>query len=142
VMDALIGSIVIDAENNRTLRYGIVERLNRGAIGLNEQELRNGLNRGPFCDLLAELENVLAWGRQIKGAEKLESSMHHGAAILAAVTNRINRAVTPFPDMLEQVIHGPIGGQSKAHDEAFVADALINSCPECATYAQSWVSGA
>jgi hypothetical protein len=97
-MNALIGSIEIDAGNNRNLRYGVVERSHRGAIGLNEQEHRNGIHRGPFCDVLAKLENVPTW-RPINGVEKPESSVGHGRAILAAVTNRINRTVTPISDM-------------------------------------------
>jgi hypothetical protein len=44
-MDAPIGSIVIDAGNNRHLRDGVSERLNRGAIGLDEQELPNARRR-------------------------------------------------------------------------------------------------
>ena len=90
VMDAPIRSIVIDAGNNRNLRDGVLERLNRGAIGLNEQALHNCVHLGPFRDLLAELENVPAW-RSIKSAERPESSVDHGRAIRAAVTNGINR---------------------------------------------------
>ena len=54
VLDAPIRSIVIDAGNNQNLRYEVFERLNRGSMGLNEQELRNCVYRGPFCDLLGE----------------------------------------------------------------------------------------
>ena len=71
VMDATIRSIVIDAGNNTNLRYEVFERLNRGAMGLNEQELRNCVYRGAFCDLLAELESDPVW-RKIKGGEKPE----------------------------------------------------------------------
>ena len=67
--DAPIRSIVIDAGNNQNLRYEIFERLNRGSMGLNEQELRNCVYRGPFCDLLAELEKETIW-RRIKGGDK------------------------------------------------------------------------
>lgn len=56
VLDATSHTIVIDAGNNHDLRYEVFERLNRGSIPLNEQELRNCVYRGPFCDLLAELE--------------------------------------------------------------------------------------
>ena len=68
VMDATIRSIVIDAGNNTNLRFEVFERLNRGAMGLNEQELRNCVYRGPFCDLLAELEADIVW-RKIKGGD-------------------------------------------------------------------------
>jgi hypothetical protein len=71
VEDAPIRSIVIDAGNNQNLRYEVFERLNRGSMGLNEQELRNCVYRGPFCDLLAELEKDPIW-RRIKGGDKPE----------------------------------------------------------------------
>jgi len=71
VLDAPIRSIVIDAGNNQNLRYEVFERLNRGSMGLNEQELRNCIYRGPFCDLLAELEKDTTW-RRIKGGDKPE----------------------------------------------------------------------
>ena len=67
--DAPIRSIVIDAGKNQNLRYEIFERLNRGSMGLNEQELRNCVYRGQFCDLLAELEKETIW-RRIKGGDK------------------------------------------------------------------------
>ena len=75
VMDAPIRSIVIDAGNNQNLRYEVFERLNRGAMGLNEQELRNCVYRGPFCDLIAELEMDTTW-RRIRGEtnQSLDSS--------------------------------------------------------------------
>ncbi|BDI15863.1 hypothetical protein ANSO36C_16650 [Nostoc cf. commune SO-36] len=67
IIDAPIRSIVIDAGTNQDLRYEIFERLNRGAMALNEQEIRNCVYRGLFCDLLAELERDPNW-RKIKGA--------------------------------------------------------------------------
>jgi Protein of unknown function DUF262/HNH endonuclease len=91
VLDAPIRSIVIDAGNNQNLRYEVFERLNRGAMGLNEQELRNCVYRGPFCDLLAELENDPTW-RRIKGTEKPESRFIEREMILRffAFANRLN----------------------------------------------------
>ena len=56
ILDTPIRSIVIDAAANTELRYEVFERLNRGSMILNEQELRNCLYRGSFNDLLAELE--------------------------------------------------------------------------------------
>jgi len=41
VLDAPTRSVVIDAGHNTELRYEIFERLNRGSMALNEQELRN-----------------------------------------------------------------------------------------------------
>jgi Protein of unknown function DUF262/HNH endonuclease len=66
IFDAAIRSVVIDSGNNADLRYEIFERLNRGSMALNEQELRNCVYRGPFNDLLAELEKYSYW-RKIRG---------------------------------------------------------------------------
>ena len=67
ILDTPIRSIVIDAGRNTELRYEVFERLNRGSMQLNEQELRNCVYRGPFNDLLAELEQDSYW-RKIKEA--------------------------------------------------------------------------
>lgn len=71
VLDATIRTIVIDAGQNHNLRYEVFERLNRGSIALNEQELRNCIYRGPFCDLLTALEQDASW-RKVKGSAKPE----------------------------------------------------------------------
>jgi hypothetical protein len=66
ILDAAIRSVVIDSGTNTELRYQIFERLNRGSMALNEQELRNCVYRGPFNQLLAELEQDAFW-RKIRG---------------------------------------------------------------------------
>jgi hypothetical protein len=62
-------SFVVKAGNNDDLRYEIFERLNRGAVALKPQEIRNCVYRGPFCDLLAVLEKSKEW-RKVKGGDK------------------------------------------------------------------------
>ena len=47
--------IVIKHESHPEIKYDIFQRLNRGAVSLNEQELRNCMYRGPLCALLNEL---------------------------------------------------------------------------------------
>jgi len=91
IMDATIRSIVIDAGTNQDLRYEIFERLNRGAMALNEQEIRNCVYRGLFCDLLAELELDPNW-RRIKGDNSPESRFIEREMILRffSFTNRID----------------------------------------------------
>lgn len=91
VLDATIRTIVIDAGQNHNLRYEIFERLNRGSIALNEQELRNCVYRGPFNDLLAELEEDDSW-RKVKGDEKPEPRFLEREMILRffAFANRID----------------------------------------------------
>jgi Protein of unknown function DUF262/HNH endonuclease len=100
VMDAPIRSIVIDAGKNQNLRFEVFERLNRGSMGLNEQELRNCVYRGPFCDLLAEMEQDPNW-RKIKGGDKPEPRFVERQMILRFFTfaNRIdhyNGKLKPF----------------------------------------------
>ncbi len=100
VMDAPIRSIVIDAGKNQNLRFEVFERLNRGAMGLNEQELRNCVYRGPFCDLLAEMEKDPYW-RKIKGGDKPEPRFVEREMILRffSFANRLdqyNGKLKPF----------------------------------------------
>lgn len=91
VLDATIRTIVIDAGHNHNLRYEVFERLNRGAMPLNEQELRNCVYRGPFCDLLAKLETDSTW-RKIKGGDQPEPRFVEREMILRffAFMNRID----------------------------------------------------
>jgi len=91
VLDATIRTIVIDAGNNHSLRYEVFERLNRGSMQLNEQELRNCVYRGPFCDLLAELEMDPIW-RKVKGTEKPDPRFLEREMILRffAFANRVD----------------------------------------------------
>lgn len=91
ILDATIHTIVIDAGHNDNLRYEVFERLNRGSMPLNEQELRNCVYRGPFCDLLAVLENDLMW-RKVKGGDKPDPRFLEREMILRffAFANRID----------------------------------------------------
>jgi hypothetical protein len=91
VLDATIRTIVIDAGLNHNLRYEVFERLNRGSMPLNEQELRNCVYRGPFCNLLAELELDMTW-RKVKGGEKPDPRFLEREMILRffAFANRID----------------------------------------------------
>ncbi len=91
VLDATIRTIVIDAGHNHNLRYEVFERLNRGSMPLNEQELRNCVYRGAFCDLLAELERDPIW-RKVKGSDKPDPRFLEREMILRffAFANRID----------------------------------------------------
>jgi hypothetical protein len=90
ILDTPIRSIVIDAASNTDLRYEVFERLNRGSMTLNEQELRNCVYRGPFNDLLAELERD-PWWRKCKGGGEPESRFKEREMILRffAFANRL-----------------------------------------------------
>lgn len=90
ILDSPIRSIVIDAGGNTDLRYEVFERLNRGSMTLNEQELRNCVYRGPFNDLLAELEREPYW-RKCKGGDEPEGRFKEREMILRffAFANRL-----------------------------------------------------
>jgi len=53
--NGLLRVIVIKYESHPDIKYDIFQRLNRGSIRLNEQELRNCMYRGSFLTLLKEL---------------------------------------------------------------------------------------
>jgi hypothetical protein len=90
ILDSPIRSIVIDAGANSELRYEVFERLNRGSMILNEQELRNCIYRGAFNDLLAELETDSYW-RKVKGGGTPEARFKEREMILRffAFANRL-----------------------------------------------------
>jgi hypothetical protein len=90
IKDAGIRTYEIDAGSNTDLRYEIFERLNRGSMALNEQELRNCVYRGKFNTLLAELETDSKW-RSVKGGDTPESRFKEREMILRllALANRV-----------------------------------------------------
>lgn len=49
-------TIIIKKESHEDVKFEIFERLNTGATRLYEDEIRNSVYRGPYVDLLAELE--------------------------------------------------------------------------------------
>ncbi len=53
--NGIIRTIVITRDSHPEIKYDIFQRLNTGAVKLNEQELRNCLYRGTLNDLLKEL---------------------------------------------------------------------------------------
>lgn len=55
IQQCSIRAITILSESDSELRFEIFERLNTGAVALNDQELRNCVYRGPYNDLLKEL---------------------------------------------------------------------------------------
>lgn len=55
ITDYKIRIITFRKESEPGLKFEIFERLNTGAVSLNDQELRNCIYRGPYNDLLKEL---------------------------------------------------------------------------------------
>ncbi len=91
ILGSQIRSVVIETGASDQMRYEVFERLNRGAMALNEQEIRNCVYRGRFCDLLAKLEKDQAW-RKAKGGSEPEPRFAEREMILRffAFTDRIN----------------------------------------------------
>jgi hypothetical protein len=57
VKTTTIHTVIIKKESEEDIKFEIFERLNTGAIKLNQDELRNSVYRGTYIKLLAELEN-------------------------------------------------------------------------------------
>ena len=91
ILGSQIRSVVIETGANDQMRYEVFERLNRGAMALNEQEIRNCVYRGLFCDLLANLEKD-QWWRKVKGGSEPEPRFAEREIILRyfAFAERIN----------------------------------------------------
>jgi len=51
-----IQAVIIKNSSHPDLKFAIFERLNTGSVKLNEDELRNTIYRGPYIELLKELE--------------------------------------------------------------------------------------
>jgi hypothetical protein len=92
IHNTAIRTITINAHRNSDLRYEVFERLNRGSMALNEQELRNCVYRGPFNDLLAEVEKDI-WWRRVKGGDDPEPRFKEREIILRffAFADRLQR---------------------------------------------------
>lgn len=123
ILDTPIRSIVIDAGANTELRYEVFERLNRGSMTLNEQELRNCVYRGPFNDLLAELEKEMYW-RKAKGGNAPEGRFKEREMILRffAFANRLPNYTGNLKRFLNEYIgqYAPKEPQDlKAHASLF-----------------------
>jgi 5-methylcytosine-specific restriction endonuclease McrA len=123
ILDTPIRSIVIDSGTNTDLRYEIFERLNRGSMVLNEQELRNCVYRGPFNDLLAALEREVYW-RKVKGGIEPEGRFKEREMILRffAFANRLPQYTGNLKRFLNEYMgqFAPQqGDELKAHTSLF-----------------------
>ena len=117
-----IRSIEIDAGGNLDLRYEIFERLNRGSMPLNEQEIRNCVFRGPFNNLLVELERDSNW-RKVKGGEKPEGRYKEREMILRffAFANRLPQ----YSGKLKAFLNEYMGQYAPKEDAALKAHVAL-----------------
>ena len=70
----VLRTITLKKESDPELRFNVFERLNTGAVALNDQELRNCIYRGPYNELLKELANYPDF-KEIIGIEGNERRM-------------------------------------------------------------------
>ncbi len=72
VSNCALRTVVFKKESDENLRFEIFERLNTGAVPLNDQELRNCVYRGPYNELLKNLatDPDYMWLMGFRGPEK------------------------------------------------------------------------
>lgn len=93
IKNGIIRIILIFKESNPEIKYDIFMRLNRGAVKLSEQELRNCLYRGKLNDLLKSLRQDKRY-LTILGLTKPHKRMADSELILRylALSENINRS--------------------------------------------------
>lgn len=74
IKNCAVRTITFRRENSADLRFEVFERLNRGAVSLNEQELRNCVFRGPYNELLKELAQDIEF-RSLLSLEQADPRM-------------------------------------------------------------------
>lgn len=67
IWNATLRLIIIERDSHPDVKFEVFERLNEGAVKLNDQELRNCVYRGPYNELLAELADN-PYMRKVMGA--------------------------------------------------------------------------
>ena len=98
IADYPIRVIKILKESHKDIKFDIFERLNRGSVKLNEQELRNCIYRGSFNDLLKELAKNKDFQR-LQGLKDIHSRMVDLERILRFFA---------FTDLTERKYKGPL----------------------------------
>lgn len=76
-----VRTITFGKESDSDLKFEIFERLNTGAISLNDQELRNCMYRGPYNNLLRKLSSNKDF-REIIGIKNPEKRMRDMELVL------------------------------------------------------------
>lgn len=98
IADYPIRVIKILKESHKDIKFDIFERLNRGSVKLNEQELRNCIYRGSFNDLLKELAENKDFQR-LQGLKGIHNRMVDLERILRFFA---------FTDLTERRYKGPL----------------------------------
>jgi rubredoxin len=61
-----LSTVLIQKESDENLRFDLYERLNTGAVGLNDQELRRSVYRGDYNDFIYRLADLPDWRKLLK----------------------------------------------------------------------------
>ncbi|MEW6413074.1 MAG: DUF262 domain-containing protein [Candidatus Zixiibacteriota bacterium] len=107
--NGILRVIVIKAESHPEIKYDIFQRLNRGAVSLNEQELRNCMYRGEFCNLLKELREYPPFLKAI-GIEKPHKRYYDTELILRFLALQSSYSpsegkVTAYPNKMKTFLN-------------------------------------
>lgn len=81
IRSTTLHSIIIKKESSEDIKFDIFERLNTGSTKLNEDELRNNVYRGPYIELLKELEENETFHR-IVNKDEWKKRMEYRGMIL------------------------------------------------------------
>ena len=81
ILDSVLRIIVIEKDSHPDVKFEVFERLNLGAVKLNDQELRNCVYRGSYNRLLRELASN-RYMLKIMGAEQPHTRMADRQLIL------------------------------------------------------------
>lgn len=98
IADYPIRVIKILKESHKDIKFDVFERLNRGSVKLNEQELRNCIYRGSFNELLKTLVQNKDFQR-LQGLEGVHNRMIDAERILRFFA---------FTDLTERKYKGPL----------------------------------
>jgi hypothetical protein len=94
--DTPIHAIIIKKESDDDVKFEIFERLNTGSMKLNEDEIRNSVYRGPYIDLLDELEEDKTFGKLVNKPNFKNRMLYRGMILrFLALSEKDYRAYRP-----------------------------------------------
>jgi DNA-directed RNA polymerase subunit RPC12/RpoP len=112
-----LSTVLIQKESDPDLRYDLFERLNTGATGLNEQELRNAVYRGAYNDFIYRLADLPDW-RALHNLKARHKRMADAELVLRFMAFR-DQTYLNFP---EGSVTGFLNKQMQDNQPALKAD--------------------
>lgn len=120
-----LSTVVIKKESDPALRFDLFERLNTGATGLNEQELRNAVYRGEYNNFIYRLAENEDWRKlhRIKGPHKRMADAEWVLRFMAfqdqTYLNFPDKRMTKFLNKQMEVNHPIITSDLKQREQLF-----------------------